>query len=260
MKKVIKWVLLITATLGILCFLALLIIPRFVDVQKYKPLIESKVSEASGRPFTLGGDLKLSLFPWAGLALSDLRLGAPPGFKEDDFITIKSFEFQVKLLPLLFKDIQVKQFVLVEPRIVLEKSKDGKANWEGLGKVETEVSAKPEAKEKKPKDKGEGGLPIESLVVGTFIIKDGNVLWIDQVRKERHELKELTLSLDGISLDRPISMSLTGLVEGKPLSLKGKIGPLGKKPGEGSVALDLSAIVFETVTACFRQAAAANPS
>ncbi len=249
MKKVIKWVLLITATVGILCFLALLIIPRFVDVQKYKPLIESKVSEASGRPFTLGGDLKLSLFPWAGLALSDLRLGAPPGFKEGDFITIKSFEFQVKLLPLLFKDIQVKQFVLIEPRIVLEKSKDGKANWEGLGKVETEVSAKPEAKEKKPKDKGEGGLPIESLVVGTFIIKDGNVLWIDQVRKERHELKELTLSLDGISLDRPISMSLTGLVEGKPLSLKGKIGPLGKKPGEGSVALDLSARVFETVTA-----------
>ena len=49
MKKIIKWVLLIFASVVILCFLALLIIPRFVDVQKYKPLIESKVSEASGR-------------------------------------------------------------------------------------------------------------------------------------------------------------------------------------------------------------------
>jgi AsmA protein len=249
MKKVIKWVLLITTTAVILCFLALLIIPRFVDVQKYKPLIESKVSEASGRPFTLGGDLKLSLFPWAGLALSDLRLGVPPGFKEKDFITIKSFEFQVKLLPLLFKDIQVKQFVLVEPRIVLEKSKDGKANWEGLGKVATEVPDKPEAREKKPKDKGRGGLPIESLVVGTFIIKDGNILWIDHVREERHQLKELTLSLDGISLDRPINMSLSGLIEGKAFSLEGKIGPLGKKPGEGAVTLDLSASIVETVDA-----------
>lgn len=247
MKKVIKWVLLITATVVILCFLALLIIPRFVDVQKYKPLIESKVSEASGRAFTLGGDLKLSLFPWAGLALSDLRLGAPPGFKEKDFITIKSFEFQVKLLPLLFKDIKVKQFVLIEPRIVLEKSKDGKANWEGLGKVETEAPAKPEAREKKPKDKGGGELPIESLVVGTFIIKDGNILWIDHVREERRELKELTLSLDGISLDRPTSMSLSGIVEGKPFSLEGNIGPLGKKPGEGAVTLDLSASIVETV-------------
>ena len=249
MKKVIKWVLLITTISLILCFLAILIIPKFVDVQKYKPLIESKVSEASGRPFTLGGDLKLSLFPWAGLALSDLRLGAPPGFKEKDFITIKSFEFQVRLLPLLFKDIQVKQFVLVEPRIVLEKSKDGKANWEGLGKVETEVPAKPETIEKKPKDKGRGGLPLESLVVGTFIIKDGDILWIDHVREERHQLKELTLSLDEISLDRPVSMSLSGLVEGKALSLEGKIGPLGKKPGEGAVTLDLSASIFETVDA-----------
>jgi AsmA protein len=176
-------------------------------------------------------------------------LGAPPGFKEKDFITIKSFEFQVKLLPLLFKNIQVKQFVLVEPRIVLEKSKKGKANWEGLGKVATEVPAKPEAREKKPKDKGGGGLPIESLVVGTFIIKDGNILWIDHVREERHELKELTLSLDGISLDRPISMSLSGLVEGKAFSLEGKIGPLGKKPGEGAVTLDLSASIVETVEA-----------
>ena len=88
------------------------------------------------------------------MAFSDLRLGSPPRFKEKDFITIESFEFQVKLLPLLFKDIQVKRFVLVGPKIVLEKSKDGKASWEGLGKVETEVTAKPEAKEKTPKDKG----------------------------------------------------------------------------------------------------------
>ena len=249
MKKVIKWVLLITASVVILCILALLVIPRFVDLQKYKPLIESKVSEASGRPFTLGGDLKLSLFPWAGLTLSDLRLGGPPGFKEKDFITIRSFEFQVKLLPLLFKDIQIKQFVLVEPRIVLEKAKDGKANWEGLGKAEPEVPAKPEAREKKPQDKGGGGLAIESLVVGKFVIKDGNLLWIDQAREERHELKELTLSLDGISLDRPISMSLSGLVDGKAISLQGKIGPLGKKPGEGAVNLDLSASIVETVEA-----------
>jgi AsmA protein len=160
MKKVIRLVLLVTAALIIFCLLALLIIPRFVDVQKYKPVIEQKVSKATGRPFVLGGDLRLSLFPWAGLALSDVRLGAPPGFKEKNFISVESFEFQVKLLPLLFKDIQVKRFVLDGPRIFLEKSKDGRGNWEGLGKVKIEASAKPEAKEKVPKEKVKGRLPI----------------------------------------------------------------------------------------------------
>jgi AsmA protein len=247
MKKVIKWVLLITASVLLLFFLALLIIPRFVDVQKYKPLIESKVSEASGRPFTLGGDLKLSLFPWAGLALSDLRLGAPPGFKEKDFITVKSFEFQVKLLPLLFKDIQVKRFVLDGPRIVLEKLKDGRANWEGLGKVKSEAPAKPEAREKVPEDKGKGGLSIESLVVGTFTIKDGSLLWIDHASGQQRELKDLNLRLDEISLEKPIHVSLSALVEDKPFSLEGKLGPIGKKPGEGALTLEFSARVVDTV-------------
>ena len=130
MKKVLKWVSIITAAVVLLFLVALLIVPRFVSLDRYRPLIESKVSQATGRPFTLGGDIKLSLIPWAGLHLTDLRLGAPPGFKEKDLITIQSFEFQVKLLPLLFKDIQVKRFVLVDPRIVLEKNKNGKTNWE----------------------------------------------------------------------------------------------------------------------------------
>ena len=249
MNKVVKWLLLIIAAFFVLCFLAILIVPRLVDLEDYRPQIESKVSEATGRPFTLGGDLELSLFPWAGIALSDLRLGAPPRFKEKDLVTIKSFEFQVKLLPLLFKDIQVKRFVLVGPKIVLEKSKDGKASWEGLGKVETEVTAKPEAREKIPKDKGEGDIPIESLAVEKFTIKDGDILWIDHAKGERRQLKQLRLDLDGISLQKPITVSLSGLVEGNPFSLKGKIGPLGKKPGEGSVDLNLSASIFETVAA-----------
>ena len=247
MKKVFRLVLLITGVLIIVCFLALLIIPKFIDVQKYKPLIEEKVSEATGRRFTLGGDLRLSLFPWAGLAFSDLRLGAPPGFKEKEFISVKSFEFQVKLLPLLFKDIQVKRFVLVGPKIVLEKTKEGRTNWEGLGKGKNDVSGKPKTEERVIKDTGESGLQIESLVVGTFTIKDGDLLWIDHSRGQRRELKELNLSLDEISLERPIRLSLSALVEGKPFSLEGEVGALGKQPGEGLMSLDFSARVVDMV-------------
>ena len=244
MKKVVKWVLIITGAVVLLSFLALLTVPKFVSLDRYRPLIESKVSQATGRPFTLGGDIKLSLIPWAGLHLTDLRLGAPPGFKEKDLITIQSFEFQVKLLPLLFKDIQVKRFVLVDPRIVLEKNKNGKTNWEGLGKAGTEEAAKPEAGEK-----GQAGLPIKSLAVKTFTIKDGSFLWIDHSQGERREFKQLNLNIDGISLERPISVSLSALVQGNALSLHGELGPLGKTPGVGPVPLDISASIAKTLTA-----------
>ena len=143
MKKAIKWGAIIIGALFVLIIAALLIVPRFIDVQKYKPIVEKKVAEATGRPFVLDGNLSLSLFPWAGLAFSDLHLGNPPGFKEKDFVTVKSFEVRVKLLPLISKDIQVKRFILVGPYIVLERNKEGRANWEGIGKPSAGAQPKP---------------------------------------------------------------------------------------------------------------------
>ena len=129
MKKAVKLILLVGCVLLLSIPTALHIIPFFLDVQKYKPEIEKRVSEATGRPFSIGGQLELSLFPWAGLAFSDLRLGNPPGFKEKDFLSVKSFEARVKLLPLLSRDVQVKRFILEGPRIVLEKSRTGQGSW-----------------------------------------------------------------------------------------------------------------------------------
>ena len=83
----------------------------FVDVQKYKPMLETKVSDATGRPFSVGDDLKLTLFPWAGLSFSELNLGNPPGFSEKEFVAVKSFEVRVKILPLLSKNIQIKKVI-----------------------------------------------------------------------------------------------------------------------------------------------------
>ncbi|MES0362725.1 MAG: AsmA family protein [Desulfobacteria bacterium] len=241
MKKAIKWVLIVGGGLVALVLLSLLIIPQFVDVQQYKPEIEKRVSEATGRPFTLGGDLGLSLFPWVGLSFSDLHLGNPPGFKEKDLVAVKSFEVRVKLIPLLFKDIQVKRFILEEPRIVLERRKDGRGNWEGMGKPSGEVSDKvPEEKKGAPDSDSGSGLPIKSLAVGEFAIRDGSVLWIDHVNGERRELSDLTLRLEDVSLDRPIELALSVRLEGNPLSLEGKVGPVGKEPGKGTIPLDLA--------------------
>ena len=101
MGRAIKWILITIGGLIILVIAALLIIPLFVDMQKYKPEIEKKVAEITGRPFAIEGNMDLSLFPWAGVSLSDVQLGNPPGFGEKNFLSVKSFEVRVKLLPLL---------------------------------------------------------------------------------------------------------------------------------------------------------------
>ena len=77
MNKVIKWVIIVGGGLVALVIIALLIVPSFVDLQSYKPRIEKMVSEATGRPFSIGGDIDLSLFPWVGFSSSDIHLGNP---------------------------------------------------------------------------------------------------------------------------------------------------------------------------------------
>src|SRR5512147_2106302 len=98
--KALKWLLIVGGSLLVLLIAALLLIPLFVDVEKHKPEIEKQVASTVGRPFAIKGPLKLSLFPWAGVAFSDLHLGSPPGYTEQDLLFVKSFDVRMKLLPL----------------------------------------------------------------------------------------------------------------------------------------------------------------
>ena len=240
MNKAIKWVSIVVGGLIVLVILVIVITPMFVDIQKYKPVIESKVAEATGRPFTLGGDLDLSLFPWVGVSLSDIHLGNPEGFEEKDFVSVESFEVRVKLLPLLSKNIQVKRFVVDSPRITLEKRKDGKANWEGIGQTSDKDPGKTSKEAVKPKEaEPQGGLPIEGLAVNEFAITDGLVTYIDHTNGTSRKISDLNLRLQEVSLENPIKLALSAKLDDKPISLEGKVGPVGKDPGKGTIPLDL---------------------
>ncbi len=243
MKKFLKWAAIIVGCLVVIIIAALVLIPMFVDIAKYKPVLESKVSEATGRPFSVGDDLNLSLFPWAGVSFSDLRLGNPDGFTEKDFVKVKSFEARVKLLPLLSKDVQIKRFVLNEPQIVLVKNKDGLANW-----AQPKPADKEDPKEKTPsaeKAPDGMGIPISALTAEEISINDGSAVWIDHTTDTKKEITDIGLLLKDVSLDRPVNLTFSAQLDQKPVSLEGSIGPVETGLKEGKIALDLSLKALE---------------
>jgi len=248
MKKLIKWLAIIGGSLLILLIAALLIIPLFVNIEDVKPQIENRVAQTTGRPFMLMGSLDLSLFPWAGFSMSDVHLGNLPNFTEKDFITVKDFEIRVKLLPLLFKDIQVKRFVIKQPCIVLVKNKNGRTNWEMV--TTAEIGGFPEKKEEQQTPARKAPLeelPLKSLAVGEFAVTDGTLIWIDHESNVKKEISNLSLSLENVSLDRPIGLNLSALVDKWPLMLAGSIGPVGKNIGQGPIPVDVTLKAVEQV-------------
>lgn len=244
MNKALKLGLIICISFVVIIIAAILIIPKIVNVQKYKPELEKKIAEATGRPFSVSDDLRFSIFPWIGLSFSDLHLGNVKGFKEKDFVNVKSFEVRVKLLPLLSKNIQVKKFILNEPHLVLVKNKDGRVNWELPKK--TSVA---KMDEKVPAGKtSETGLPFGALTVGEFSIKNGVVLWIDHAANTRKEISDINLTTKEVSLDRPVQFKFSAVLEKQPLSIEGSVGPVGKDFQKRPVSMDLSLKALNELT------------
>ena len=245
MNRTIKWVLIIGGVLMVVVVAALVLIPRFIDVKRYKPQIEAEVSKATGRTFTLGDDLRLSLFPWVGVSFSDLHLGSLPGFEEKEFVVVKSFDVRVKLFPLLFKDIQVKRFILNGARVVLETRKDGRVNWEFRAKSEPGVSQKtPLTVKKSTGEITETGLVLKGLTVGEFAVTDGSVVWLDHGKKTRKEISDVSLRLQDVSMDRPVRLTFSARLDNQPFSIQGSVGPTGKALGKGTIPLDLTANIL----------------
>lgn len=244
MKSVFKWVFIVGGALVVLIISAALIIPQFVDVKKYKPVIEEKVATATGRSFSVGDDMDLSIFPWVGVKLTDIRLGNPQGYAQKDMVSVKNFEVRLKVMPLLSKQIQVKTFVLDSPVIYLEKQKNGTANWLGLGKAGTE---KKKAAPAKTEPASQGGLPIASLQVDQFSIVNGQLIYNDLAAGTKKQVSDFNLELADISLDKPVSVTFGAKLDGKPITLKGTAGPIGKEPGKGTMTIDFALNALDAV-------------
>ncbi|MBR9980403.1 MAG: AsmA family protein, partial [Desulfatitalea sp.] len=251
MLKIMKWLAIVCAVLTIAIVLAVIIAPMVINLEKYKPRIEAEAAKALGRPVTLGGRIAPSVFPWVGVALSDVQVGNPPGFEAPHFASVGDFEVRIKLLSLLSGNYEVKRFVLRDPQIVLEKSKDGRSNIDGLGRP-LEGAAKPPTAPA-PDDGAEPSpaapqLPIKSLVVDEFAITNGGLLYIDHGAGTRHEVREIDLVLNDVSLETPIQLDFRAVADGHPIVLTGAVGPLGPEPGKTPVQIDLLATFLKGLT------------
>ncbi len=126
--KVIKLIVFVAALLVV----AIIALPFVIDVNRFRPEIESRLEDALGRKVKLG-NLKLSLLS-GSVKIDDIAIADNPAFSSSPFLVSQSFQAGVELMPLILsKEIRITRILLDHPRITLIRSSAGKWNFSDLG-------------------------------------------------------------------------------------------------------------------------------
>lgn len=109
-----------------------LVLPMFVDANKFKPTLESDLSTALGRKVAIG-NISLSIFS-GGVSVDNVTIADDSAFSQSPFLTAKKLAVGVALMPLIFsKRLEVSSFTIDEPQVTLLRSAAGKWNFSSLG-------------------------------------------------------------------------------------------------------------------------------
>jgi AsmA protein len=210
--RLLKWFSLGLGALVALLVIAILVMVWLVDPNSFKSRIEGAVRDATGREFTLVGDIELGFFPWLALRTADGQFGNAPGFGDQPMVTWKRAQLGAKLLPLLRGELIADRVILEGADVRLVRHADGQANWEGIGGNQP---ADPNAR------------PMELRIDG-IEVRDTRVSFVDETVPRRIQIDSLDVSTDGIAPGKPYTDSevsgilhMDGFVpEGVPFSAK----------------------------------------
>jgi AsmA protein len=224
--------------------LVLIVLPFLINVNSFRPKLESELTSALGRPVK-AGNLSLSILS-GSVSAEDLSIAEDPAFGKDPFVRAKALKVGVEVLPLIFsKTLHVTDITLDRPEIVLLHDPSGKWNFSSLGS-----KSEPAA----PKESSGAGSPTPSLSVSKLDVKDGR-LSVNKANSSSkpHVYDNVNISVRDFSLTSQFPFTLTAdLPGGGNLKLDGKAGPINSgaaaaTPLEAQVTvkhLDLAASGF----------------
>ena len=218
------------------CFLLLMILlPLFINVNSFRPKIESEATSALGRQVKLG-DLSISILS-GSVGAEDISVADDPTFSRSPFITAKSLKVGVELMPLIFsKQLNVTNIALNEPQITLLKAANGRWNFSSLGG--TDANKPPEPQKATPATPGNFSIAKLKINNGRLSVGNANSTVKPQV------YDNVNVEVTNFSLTSQFPFKLTaGLPGAGKANASGQVGPINqqdaaKTPLEASVKVN----------------------
>jgi AsmA protein len=200
--------------------LGLVILPFVIDVNQFRPQIESAANSALNRKVTIG-NISLSLLS-GGVSVDDLAVSDDPAFGDGAFLKAKSVNVSVEIMPLIFsRALKVTGLIINEPEVTLVRASSGTWNFSNLGAADAKT---PPASVANPNS----GAPAD-VSVGRLQIANGKILLGNVGSAARREYDGVNIEVSDLSYTTQFPFQLTATTPGNgSLTLNGKAGPLNQ--------------------------------
>lgn len=212
MKGALKWI--VIAVVAIL--LILVILPFLIPVNKFKPTIEAKASEAIGRQVSLG-NLSLSILG-GNVSIDNLSVSDDPKFNNGPFLTAKEVKVGVELMPLIFsRQLNVTEIKIVNPHVTMLRDPRGRWNFSSIGGKS----------ESAPAQKSSSGSSSSNVSVGKLQLIDGEITLGNTNSQKRTNYTKVNLTASDVALTNsfPVTFSME-LPGAGTMKIDGKAGPV----------------------------------
>jgi AsmA protein len=200
---------------------ALVLLPRVIDWNAYKPDITAAVREATGQHLVIDGDIEVDILPGLSWRVTELRLlGAPQG-DAPDLAHIAEISGRLELFALLGRRLVIESLVIRAPNLNLVVDESGRRNW-------AFAASKDDASEAAPSQAPGIELPFSDIVLGDLRLEQGSFSFND-LRSEQMVVAgdlQLTVALPG--LDAPMALAGAMRVNRRSMTWSGEVASLAE--------------------------------
>jgi len=215
MKNILK---IVAIVVGLLIVIAIAL-PFLINVNSFRPQIESNLTSALGRPVKVG-NLSLSILG-GSVEASELSIADDPKFNSGPFLQAKTLGVGVELMPLIFsKELNVTHLLIDQPQITLLRNREGVWNFSSIG---NQTGQGPNA----PAKSGGGGAP-GNLSVALLELKDGKIS-VGSVPARRKPIvyDKLNVTVKNFSFTNSFPVDVSAeLPGGGSMKIDGTAGPI----------------------------------
>jgi uncharacterized protein involved in outer membrane biogenesis len=255
-----KWIIAGAVLLSLCGVVALALVNLNSLLNRNKDYLLDQAQQAVGRKLSVG-EIGVTLWGGVGARLKNFVLSDDPAFSSGDFVRAEDLQVNLKLLPLLRKEFQVKRLILHRPVIEIIRNKDGAFNFSTIAKQPKEEKKTPAKEEPKPEEKKTP----PALLVSLVDISGGDIHYLDRKAGTDLRVGQIDLKVEDLDFAQPFSVKLAAALfsEKQNIKIQTRVGPLGSEGDFTNVPLDgkitIDPIDFDKLKAGVPAARTASP-